>query len=264
MNLFKQELKFNFKPLLFWSIGIFLLTVLGMQDYIASANAGESIKEIMDAMPSAVRIIFGVGQFDVGTLSGYFGMLYIYLLIVAGLHASMLGSNILTKEERDKTSEFLYVKPISRHKIINMKLLAAIVNIFILNIVTLVASLIATNIKGDTNMTSNIIRLMIGMFLFQLIYLSLGLFISSFIKKNEKSRVITSVIFFIGFLFTILVDLTDKLAFLKFLTPFKYFDAYNLMYKDGFELIFILITIILVSTFIYLTHKFYSKKDINI
>lgn len=264
MNLFKQELKFNLKPLLFWSIGIFLLTVLGMQDYVASVNSGESIKEIMNAMPKTVRVIFGVGQFDVGTLSGYFGMLYLYLLIVAGLHASMLGSNILTKEERDKTSEFLYVKPISRHKVINMKLLAAITNLIVLNIITLIASLIATNIKGDINMTSNIIKLMIGMFFFQMIFLILGLFISAIIKKNEKARIITAIVFFLSFLLNILVDLTDKLEFLKYITPFKYFDAYNLMYEKGFEIKFILITVILVGTFTYLTHIFYSKKDINI
>jgi ABC-2 type transport system permease protein len=264
MNLLKQELKFNFKPLLFWSIGLFILAILGMQDYVASMNAGESIKEIMDAMPKEVRVIFGVGQFDVGTLSGYFGMLYLYLIITTGLHATLLGSNILTKEERDKTSEFLYVKPISRHKVINMKLVAAIINIIIVNIVTLIGSLIATNIEGDINMTDNIIKLMAGMLLFQLIFLTLGLFISSFIKKSEKSRTITSVIFFVCFLLNVIVDLTDKLNFLKFVTPFKYFDAYNIMYKGGFEIIFIIITFILVGVFIYLTHYFYSKKDINV
>ena len=44
---------------------------------------------------------------------------------MATVHAAMLGADIISKEERDKTAEFLFVKPISRNKIIISKLLGS-------------------------------------------------------------------------------------------------------------------------------------------
>ena len=58
---------------------------------------------------------------------------------MATIHAAMLGATIIAKEERDKTAEFLFVKPVSRSKIISFKLLVALVNIVILTIVAAIS-----------------------------------------------------------------------------------------------------------------------------
>ena len=100
------------------------------------------MNELFAQMPKSMQTIFGIGTFDLSKASGYYGMLFLYLLLMATIHAAMLGADIISKEERDKTSEFLLVKPISRNKIITSKLLAALINIIIFNIITLVSSII--------------------------------------------------------------------------------------------------------------------------
>ena len=62
--------------------------------------------------------LLGFSDLDLSKVSGYYGMLFIYLLLMATIHAAMLGATIIAKEERDKTSEFLFVKPVSRSKVI--------------------------------------------------------------------------------------------------------------------------------------------------
>jgi len=141
MNIFLREIKANTKSLILWSIGMFFMIISGMVKYSGFSASGQSMNEIMSQVPKSIRAVLGMGDFDLTKASGFYGMLYLYLLIMVTIHASMLGANIISKEERDKTTEFLMVKPVSRTGIITAKLLAALANVIILNIVTLALSI---------------------------------------------------------------------------------------------------------------------------
>ncbi|WP_244854898.1 ABC transporter permease subunit [Lysinibacillus parviboronicapiens] len=108
-----------------------------MAKYAGLSTSGQSMNEIWTAMPKSLQAIMGTGALDISKVSGYFGVLYIYLLLMA----TMLGATIIAKEERDKTAEFLFVKPVSRTRIICAKLSVAVVNIVMLNIVAGISSL---------------------------------------------------------------------------------------------------------------------------
>ena len=49
---------------------------------------------------------------------------------------------LFQKKRRDKTVEFLLVKPISRSQMITSKLLAAFLNIVIFNVITFISSVV--------------------------------------------------------------------------------------------------------------------------
>ena len=138
-------------------------------------------------MPKSMLAIFGIGTFDLSKASGYYGMLFLYLVLMATIHAAMLGADIISKEERDKTAEFLLSKPISRNKIITSKLLAALMNILIFNIITLVSSIIIVGkySKGEA-VSADIVILMGGMFILQLIFMLIGTAIAA-VSKNPKT-----------------------------------------------------------------------------
>ena len=134
MNLFMVEMKAHRKNLIIWAFGIIFMVASGMGKYVALSGTGQSMNDIFEKMPKSMLTIFGIGNFDLSKASGYYGMLFLYLLLMGNIHAAMLGADIISKEERDKTAEFLCSKPISRHKIVTSKLLAALVNIIIFNI----------------------------------------------------------------------------------------------------------------------------------
>ena len=134
MNVFIVEMKAHRNVLIIWAVGIIFMVVAGMGKYVALSSSGQSMNDLFAQMPKSMQTLFGIGSFDLSKASGYYGMLFLYLALMATIHAIMLGANIISKEERDKTAEFLFSKPISRNKIITAKLAAAFMNILIFNI----------------------------------------------------------------------------------------------------------------------------------
>src|SRR5665647_2096234 len=110
MNVFIVEMRAHRKGLIIWAFGIIFMVVAGMGKYVALSSSGQSMKEVFSQMPKSMQIIFGIGSFDLSKASGYYGMLFLYLALMATIHAAMLGACLLSKEERDKTAEFLLSK----------------------------------------------------------------------------------------------------------------------------------------------------------
>jgi ABC-2 type transport system permease protein len=229
------------------------------------SSSGQSINEMLDKLPKSIQTIFGTGGFDLTKASGYYGVLFMYFALMATIHAAMLGANIISKEEREKTAEFLLVKPTSRYKIISAKLAAATLNIVIFNLITLISSIGLVNkmSKGET-VTGEIVRLMIGMLFLQFIFLSIGTGIAAMTKNPKLSAALSTGILLITFILSIVVDLNNKLEGLKYLSPFKYFDAKIVMYSGGLKPIYIMLSIIIVGALIASTYIFYNKRDLSI
>ncbi len=112
MNIFWREMKANRRALIIWSIGVVLLVTGGMGKYAGLTASGQSINDLLAQMPSSLKAILGMGSFDLTTATGYYGVLFLYLTLIAAVHAAMLGAGIISKEERDKTAEFLFLKPV--------------------------------------------------------------------------------------------------------------------------------------------------------
>ncbi|HUS90039.1 MAG TPA: ABC transporter, partial [Desulfosporosinus sp.] len=60
------------------------------------------------------------------------------------------------------------------------------------------------------------------------------------------------------------IGLNSHLEGLKYLTPFKYFDAKNLISSVGFEPVFVILTISIIAVLLSATYAFYRKRDLNI
>lgn len=265
MNIFLREMKAHRKSLIIWCIFVLLMVVSGMGKYMAYSASGQSINEIIRQMPKSVRLILGFGSFDVSKASGFYGMLFFYLAIMATIHASMLGAAIISKEERDKTSEFLFVKPVSRSKIITAKLLAAFTNVFIFNIVTTVSSIgiVGKYSKGE-DVTGDIMKLMVGMFILQLIFMCIGTGVAA-VSKNPKTSVgVAAGILFVAFILYKGIELNDKLESVKYLTPFKYYDAKDLMYSGRFQPVYLILSLVIIAGLLSVTYVFYRKRDLNV
>lgn len=265
MNIFIREMKAHRKSLIIWGIFIILMIASGMGKYTALYSSDESMNDFMSKMPKSLQAIMGGGAFDLSKASGYYGVLFLYLVLMATIHASMLGADIISKEERDKTFEFLMVKPISRKKIITSKLLAALVNIVIVNIINLVFSimLVSYYAKGES-VTGDIAILMVGMFILQLIFLFIGTGIAAISKNPKTATSLSTAILLITFILSIAIDLNEKLICLKYLTPFKYYEAKDLMYGGGFNPVFLILSFIIIASLFFATYRFYEKRDLNV
>jgi len=100
MNIFIVEMKAHRKGLIIWAFGILFMVAAGMGKYVALSSAGQSMTELFDQMPKSMKAIMGLGTFDLSKASGFYGMLFFYLVLMATIHAVMLGADIISKEER--------------------------------------------------------------------------------------------------------------------------------------------------------------------
>ena len=264
MNVFKREMKASWKSLVFWSVGLLFIVGSGMGKYVALENSGDSINELLGQMPASLRAIFGIGSLDLSTVAGYYGLLYLYLLIMAGIHAAMLGATIISKEERDKTAEFLFVKPISRTTVISAKLAASVAIVIVFNGVTLISSIIfvGSSVNEGAPITSEIIWLMGGMFMLQLLFLFLSTAIAACVRNPKLAIPISTGILLVTFLLSIGMELTSKLDKLKYVTPFKYFEAKAIVNGGGYDMSFVVLACLLIAIFIAMTYGFYRKRDL--
>ncbi|MCM3764129.1 ABC transporter permease [Neobacillus niacini] len=265
MNIYVKELRSHRKSLIFWCIGVFLMVVSGMAKYTGLSSSGESLNDLFTDMPKSLQVIMGIGTFDLNKASGFYGLLYIYLLLMGTIHAAMLGATILAKEERDKTSEFLFVKPVSRTKIITAKLLAAVTNIVIFNLVTWISSIevVGKYAEGEA-VNGDIAITMIGMLFLQLLFMVIGSAISALKKRPKTAGSLAAGILLLTFVLSVAIDLNESIKFLKYVTPFKYFEAKNMMYGGGFDSGFVVLTIILFAALTAVTYVFYKKRDLNV
>lgn len=267
MNIFLREMKANRKALIIWSISMILFVLMGMQKYQAFAGTGANtvdLNKMLETMPKMLQTMWGLSSFDVTTPIGYFGILFPFLLLMAGIHAGMLGANIISKEERDKTVEFLMAKPVSRNTIITAKVMAALINIVVFNIVTFVPTFILmSNLTTDSILTQVIISA-VSMFLLQLLFMVIGIGIATMTKNYKKSASITTSILLGTYFLSLIIDMTGKLEMLNFLTPFKYFDAKDFLVTNKLNMGYTLLTFVIILAILIPSYIRYNRRDLNV
>ena len=103
--LYILELKRNLKSFLIWGSVVLFITVFILLLFLSFADMGESMQVMMEGMPEGMVKGFGMNV-DIYTnvlayYSTYFGL---HIMILTGIFAITMGANILSKEEREKTS----------------------------------------------------------------------------------------------------------------------------------------------------------------
>ncbi|MCK5732134.1 MAG: ABC transporter permease subunit, partial [Tenericutes bacterium] len=181
------------------------------------------------------------------------------------IYSALLGSRIISKEEQKRTAEYLFTLPVSRTKVITSKLVVAITYSIIIDILSMLVCLYSFGrfAESPDTFATFVFNLGVGVLFTQIIFLSIGLLLSSLLKNYKKSGGIT-VGFVIGtFMLSMLVGLAQEAEFLKYFTPFQYFPAAE-MINGEYDLIFILISVGIVAASISGFYFFYKKRDLHI
>ena len=266
MNIFLRELRAGKKSLIIWSVCMILLVASGMAKYTAYSGAGQSMTELLSKIPYSLRVLLGMSGFDMTTVMGFYAMLYVYLLPAAAIHAVLAGAGAIAAEERDKTAEFLFTRPVSRLSAVTQKLLYALTAAIVLNLVTLFSSLgMVAHYNTTADASGAILRLMTAMFLNQLIFLSLGAAVAALMRRPRSAGALSSGILLAAFVFAKFIDLIKAPGILRLLTPFKYFDTAALLRgTSGFTPEFLTLSLLLIAILTAVACFFYQRRDLNL
>jgi ABC-2 type transport system permease protein len=225
MNIFVRELKANFRSLLIWGVIVILFVMIGISKFSAYYENPEMLA-ILNDMPPALLSAFNMQAFNLTTISGFFGVMFTYFALIVSIAAAMWGSDIISKEERDKTVEFSLTLPVTRSRLVTGKALAALVNCIGLLLITWGASLVsAARYQPDSEFYRFLGLCMLALFIMQLIFLAIGIFLGCAMKQYRRASAVAVSLLLGTYFLSVLSGLNENLGFLKYLSPFKYFDA---------------------------------------
>ena len=265
MNIYKRELRAHMKSLLIWSGGMVFLVIGGMAKYSAGAATGPgSMNDLMKELPVSLQNLFGVGVFDLSSALEFYAVMNIYILLLMGIQAVMLGSQIISKEERDRTAEFLLVKPVSRTQIVTEKLFAALTILIVFWLVTTGASyVILASYSKPAEFQEGLMKLMLAAAAVQLLFVSLGVFFAGVLKRSKKSTAAGTATLLAMFLFSVTADILKEADVLKYFSFFKYYDAKDIL-KRGYSPVYPVISAILIIAMIWGAYHAYKRRDMKI
>lgn len=264
MNIFLRELRANAKSLIIWTAIIALLVLIGTSKFAAFANDPEMLK-ILDSMPAAVLDAMNMRAFNLTTVTGFYGIMFIYFGLIGAIAGAMWGSDIISKEERDKTVEFSLVLPVSRSRVITAKALTALVNCIALVLFTWVISIVAVQqYTPDSGFYDYLALEMQAMLAIELVFLALGLLLGCAMKQYKLSGSVAIGIILATYFLSIISGMQKDLDFLKYFTPFKYFDA-GALYRDGaLDGGYLLLSAAIIAVCVAAAYWTYNRRDLYI
>ena len=264
MNIFLRELKANLKSLIIWSVIVILFVSVGVSKFSAYYNNPEMLA-ILDSMPPAVLAAFSFEAFNLTTVSGFFGLMFTYFALLLTIAAAMWGSDIIVKEERDKTVEFSLTLPVTRSRLVTAKGLAALVNCVALLLVTWGISLVSARpYEPDAAFYPYLALMMLALFMMQVIYLAIGIFLGCAMQRYKLVTSVAVSVLLGTYFLSVISGLSKDLDFLKYFSPFKYFDAGMLLRESRLEPAFVGLSLAIVLASMVGAYLTYARRDLYI
>ncbi len=264
MNIFVREVKSNLRSLLIWGVIVVLFVTIGMSKFSAYYEHPEMLA-ILEDMPQALLEAFNFTAFNLTTVSGFFGVMFSYFALLLSIAAAMWGSDIISKEERDKTVEFALTLPVTRARVVTAKALAALVNCIGLLLITLVVTVISVaSYEPDGEFYSFMWLCMVALLIMELVFLAIGIFLGSAMKRYKRAGSVAVSLLLGTYFLSVISGLNENLDFLKYLSPFKYFDPGMLLRESRFDVTYLLLSAAIILVCMTGAYVTYARRDLYI
>jgi ABC-2 type transport system permease protein len=239
-----------------------LLAVLYIFLFKALGPDIESFKAFLNNMPEVVKNSFNILVDSISTLEGFYSFVFSFVVLCGAIQAMNLGTGIVSKEVREKTTDFLMTKPVSRSTIMTFKLLAAFTALALTNIIYLGLTIATVVAVVNTFDLKIFFMISLTMSFVQLMFLALGIMISVIAGKIKS---VISVSLSTVFGFYIIGSLGSFLGEenVRYFSPFRYFDPAYIIQHGAYETSFAVISLVLIIAALATSYLVYLRKAIH-
>ena len=262
--MFKREMKVNLKSFIIWTsilIGLFLVVFLVYPSIVNSDNM-QMMDEMMKIFPEEMLKAFNM---DISSIDTAFGWLktegFVFVLLITGIYSGILGSNILLKEESDKTIEYLNSVPVTRRKIVANKILCGILYIVLMVVIIGIFNFIGLSLSGDFDRKSYLLLSVTPIFS-SIVIFALCLFLSTFTHKTKKTLGISLGTVFASYFLKIISEMGESTEFLKYISIFTLADIRNVIVDVSINPLMVILSIGITIMFMILTIIHYDNKEL--
>ena len=260
MTIYIKELKQSFKSLCIWTASIAFMMLVCVLLFPEMKGEMDSVSSIFANM-GGFTAAFGMDKLSFGQLMGFYGIECGNVLgIGGGFFAALAGISVLANEEKERTAEFLLTHPISRVSIIAQKLLSVLTQVVVLNIVVVAVSLISAAVINESFEMKEFILLHVAYLIMQLEISCICFGISAFIRRGSIGIGLGLALAF--YFMNLVCNMTEQAEFLRYITPYAYAEASNIISEARLDTVLIVIGIIIAVIGAAVGFVKYTKKDI--
>lgn len=261
MIIYKKELRQSFQSLCIWTGSIAFMMFACIMLFPEMKGEMENVSSVFANM-GGFTAAFGMDQLSFGELMGFYGIECGNILgIGGGFFAALAGILALSKEEKERTAEFLLTHPISRAAVIGQKLLSVLTQVIILNMFVVGVSLISALFIGESFAIKEFLLLHIAYLIMQIEIACICFCVSAFVKRGSLGIGLGISLSF--YFINIICNISKQAEFLRYITPYAYAEASDIISTSELNLTLICIGIVVSSVGIAVSFFKYSKKDIE-
>ena len=234
MTILKHELRQGRTSFLIWTgvIGVMLSVCVFL--YTEVRGEMDAVTDLFSSFGSFTAA-FGMDRLNFGTLVGFYAIECGSMLGLGGaFYAAISAVSMLSKEEVNKTADFLLSHPISRRRILLEKLLAILTQLTLMNLIDLAMSVVSILIIGEAIPWAELLLLHLAYYLLQLEIAGICYGISAFVKRGSVGIGLGIAVLF--YFTNLISNLTESAGFLKYFTPFSYCDGANIIADKKLDL----------------------------
>lgn len=261
MTLMRHELRQGRVSLAIWTGAIACLLITCIFLFPEMKGEMQIVGNLFASMGSFTAA-FGMDRLNFGYLSGFYAVECGNVLGLGGaLFAAMCGVAVLAKEEKDHTAEFLLTHPVSRKRIVTEKLCAVLIQVTVLNAVTLILALASIAAIGEKIPWKEILLMHLAYYLLMLEISGICFGISAFLRRGGLGigLGIAAMMYFLN----LIANISDSAKFLKYITPFGYTEGADIVTSGKLDPVLLGLGMLYGVLGICAAYRRYCKKDIQ-
>lgn len=261
MTIVKHELRQGKISFAIWTGSIAFLLMVCVFLFPEMKGEMNAVGDIFASMGSFTAA-FGMDRLNFGTLTGFYAVECGNVLGLGGaFFASLIAAAALSKEEKDRTAEFLLTHPVSRTRVITEKLAAVMVQIIVMNAIILALSLASIGMIGEDIPWKEILLMHLAYFLLQVELAGICFGISAFLRRGSIGIGfgLAAMMYFLN----LIANMTESVDFLKYITPFGYCEGADIVSNGRLDFTMIVIGMLFAFAGIFAAYVKYRRKDIQ-
>lgn len=261
MTVIRHELKQSRISLIIWTAAIGFLLAVCIFMFPEMKGEMNEVNEVFSSMGSFTQA-FGMDKVNFGTLLGFYAVECGNILGLGGaFFASLCAISVLSKEEKERTAEFLLTHPVSRVNVVAEKLISVILQIVILNVVVYVIAASSIALIGEEVPWQEITLMHTAYLILQFELAGICFGVSAFLRRGSIGTGLGIAV--IMYFLNIIANLTESAEFLKYITPFGYADGAEIVRNVSLDMNMIAIGLAFAVVGILAGFIKYCRKDIS-
>lgn len=261
MTIIKHELRQGKISFLIWTGFIGFLLAICVFLFTEIQGEMEGISDLFSSMGSFTAA-FGMDRLNFGTLIGYYAIECGNVLGLGGaFYAALCAVSILSKEEKDRTAEFLLTHLVSRRRIITEKLIAVLIQITTMNLIIYVISVSSMAAIGEKIPWKELNLLHCAYYILQLELAGICFGISAFMRKGSVGVGLGIAV--IMYFLNLIANIAEAAEFLKYITPFGYCEGADIITNGSLDGSMVAIGVAVGFIGIIAAYLKYARKDIH-